>query len=198
MELTLTNIFQFLATLAPLIVGMFLILTSVFNQNVKGLIYLSGILLAFVLNTIIMNVIRSPSKIGRAASCDLIKWPLGLNNFNSPSWNSVFIAFTFAYMYLPMNYSGIMNYPVLIMLAVLFGMDAVTQVRNSCTTGTGILLGSLVGFLFGGLWYGAMKASGNPQLLYFEEVSKGEACSKPSKQKFKCAVYKNGKLVKNL
>jgi hypothetical protein len=62
----------------------------------------------------------------------------------------------------------------------------------------GIILGALVGLLLGSGWYALLKGSGNPQLLYFEEVSNGNACSRPSKQKFKCSVYKNGKLIKNL
>ena len=62
----------------------------------------------------------------------------------------------------------------------------------------GVVIGALFGLVLGGTWYGIIKASGNPQLLYFEELSNGETCSRPSKQTFKCAVYKNGKLIKNL
>lgn len=198
MQLTLTNLFQFFSGISPLLLGFFLVSASILNQNIKGLIYLAGVMFAFVLNALLMNAIKSPADPLRSASCSIIEWPFALNSYNSPSWNSVFIAFTLAYMYLPMVYGGVMNYGVLAALVALLGIDAISKVTNKCTTWLGSLLGILFGILLGGLWYGVIKASGNSQLLYFDEVSNKEVCSKPSKQTFKCAVYKNGQLIKNL
>lgn len=198
MKLTITNLIQFMGAISPLMVGFFLISASILNKNIKGLIYLAGVMLSFVLNALLMNVIKSPANPSRSVGCSLIEWPFSLNQYNSPSFNSVFLAFTLAYMYLPMSFGGVMNYGIIIALVAIFGLDAVSKVTDGCTTPLGIVLGAVFGLLLGGLWYGIIKASGNPQLLYFEEVSNGETCSRPSKQTFKCAVYKNGKLVKNL
>lgn len=198
MQLTFTNMIQFLGAISPLLVGFFLISASILNQNIKGLIFMAGVMLAFVLNALFMNVIKSPSNPKRSMGCSIIEWPFSLNAYNSPSWNSVFLAFTLAYMYLPMAFGGTMNYGVIIALVSLIGLDAISKITNLCTTTLGVVLGLVFGLLLGGLWYGVIKASGNPQLLYFEEVSNGETCSRPSKQTFKCAVYKNGKLIKNL
>lgn len=198
MKLTFTNLIQFFGTMAPMFVGFFLLSASILNKNIKGLIYLAGVMFAFVLNSLMMTMLGSKANPDRAEACNLIDWPFALNSFNSPSWNSVFLAFTLMYMYLPMAFGGTMNYGVMIGLLALIGLDGVSQSVNSCSTTLGIVLGVVFGALLGGLWYGVIKASGNPQLLYFEEVSNGQTCSRPSKQKFKCAVYKNGKLVKNL
>lgn len=197
MELTITNLIQFFGALSPILIGFFLLGASVLNKDIKGLIYMAGIMFAFVINTIFMNVIKSPSDPMRSMSCDLINIPFS-NTYNTPAWNSVFIAFTLAYLYLPMRFSGSMNYGVVISLLTLFGLDAISKITNKCTNNMGIIIGALVGLLLGAGWYSVIKMSGNPQLIYFEELSNGKACSRPSKQKFKCSVYKNGKLIKNL
>ena len=197
MQLTITNLIQFFGALSPLFIGFFLLGASVLNKDIKGLIYMAGVMFAYVLNTIFKNVIRSPSDPMRSMSCDLVNVPFG-NSFNSPAWNSVFIAFTLAYLYLPMRFSGSMNYGVIVGLMTLFGISAISETTNKCTNNMGIVIGGLVGLLLGACWYTIIKISGNPQLIYFEELSNGKACSRPSKQKFKCSVYKNGKLIKNL
>jgi hypothetical protein len=198
MELSPTNLIQFFGTLSPIMVSFFLLSASILNKNIKGLIYMAGVMFAFVLNAVFMNVLKVPLDEGRSLACNLIEMPFSINAYSSPSWNSVFIAFTLAYMYLPMSFSGNMNYGVIVALLALFGLDAATKVMNKCTNNLGVVIGGLLGLVLGGAWYGIIKASGNPQLLYFEELSNGETCSRPSKQTFKCAVYKNGKLIKNL
>lgn len=197
MQLTITNLIQFFGSLTPILISFFLLSASILNKDIKGLIYMAGVLFAFVLNIIFMNVIQVPHYEDRSMSCSLIELPFS-NSYSVPSWNSVFIAFTFAYMCMPMFFSGVMNYGVIVALLVMFGFDTVTQLANKCTRGLGIFAGALVGLILGGVWYTVLKSSGNPHLLYFEELTNGQTCSRPSKQKFKCSVYKNGKLIKNL
>lgn len=197
MKLTLTNLIQFFGSLSPLLIGFFLLGASILNKNIKGLIYLAGVMFAFVLNAVLMSILKVSAN-PRAFGCNIIAWPFQLNSYNTPSWNSVFIAFTLSYMFLPMRFGGVMNYGVIVALMALFGLDAISKITNECTTALGVALGGVFGLLLGGAWYGIIKASGNPQLLYFEEVSNGEVCTRPKKQTFKCAVYKNGKLIKDL
>ena len=51
--------------------------------------------------------------------------------------------------------------------------------------------------VFGSLWFALLHSSGNKSLLFFDEALHGLQCVWPSRQTFKCAVYKNGELVKN-
>ena len=67
-ELTLSNIFQFFSFLAPTLLVFFLFLSSLFNQNIKGLIYIAGILLSLLLNVVFMNLIGSNKLEGEAFS----------------------------------------------------------------------------------------------------------------------------------
>ena len=47
--------------LASFVTGILLVMSSIFNQNIRGLVYLGGVLIACVLNLLLMNVIASPS-----------------------------------------------------------------------------------------------------------------------------------------
>jgi hypothetical protein len=199
MKLTFTNIFQFLSGISPFLLGFFLVMSSVFNQNVKGIIYLAGVILASMINILLMNLIGQKSFPQESLSCNLIDLPFGSSMYNSPALTSVFIGFTIAYLFLPMNHHNEMNYILLISLFALFVIDGVTKVINYCTNVSGIVLGGLIGGLLGSVWYSIFHISGNDSLLFFDEmISNKVVCKKPSKQKFKCSVYKNGELVKIL
>ena len=43
---TFSNIFKIFSAISPLLLGFFLVMSSLFNKNIKGLVYLSGVLLA--------------------------------------------------------------------------------------------------------------------------------------------------------
>ena len=97
-----------------------------------------------------------------------------------------------------MYYNSQMNYGVLIFLLVLFIVDSITNVMNKCTNIGGAFIGGLIGFILGLIWFSIIFATNNQDLLYFSEfVSNNVMCSKPSKQTFKCSVYKNGELIKS-
>ena len=59
-RLSFPNILDLFATLAPFLLGFFLVMASVFGQNIKGIVYLGGALIASVLNIPIMSLIASP------------------------------------------------------------------------------------------------------------------------------------------
>lgn len=194
-QLTLSNMLQLFSLISPLLLGFFLVMSSLFNQNLKGIVYLAGVLIASVINIFLMNTIGSKTDPNKSISCDLIKLPI-LSDFNSPAPTSLFIAFTIAYLVLPMYYNNQVNYIVLAALLCLLALDAVTKISNSCTTSGGSILGTLVGFVLGATWYTLFHQSGYDSLLYFDELQSNKVmCSKPTKQTFKCNVYKGGNLI---
>ena len=194
-QLTFSNILQLFSAISPLLLGFFLVMSSLFNHDIKGLVYLGGVLLASVINIFLMNQIGSKRNPTESMSCNLIDIPY-LTLYNSPAPSSLFIAFTIAYLILPMKYNNQMNYLVLVSLLCLFGLDAVTKIMNKCTTTGGSILGGLVGFILGASWFSVFHYSGYDSLLYFDELTSNKVtCSRPSKQTFKCSVYKNGQLI---
>jgi hypothetical protein len=194
-QLNFTNILELFSFFSPLLLGFFLVMSSLFNQNLKGLVYLAGVLIATAINIFFMNQLESPKLDGAAFSCDFVGLPI-MSKFNSPAPTSLFIAFTIAYLVLPMQYNNQMNYVILISLLCLLVVDGITRVNKKCTTAGGSFLGALVGLILGATWYTLFHISGYDSLLYFDELqSNNVMCTKPSKQSFKCSVYKNGELV---
>ena len=194
-KLEFSNILELFSLISPFLLGFFLVLSSLFNQNLKGLVYLAGVLIAVVINIFLMNQIGSPKLEGSAFSCDFISLPF-MGQFNSPAPTSLFIAFTIAYLVLPMKYNNQMNYVILAALLCLLALDGITKVNKRCTTFGGTFLGTLVGFVLGAMWYTLFHMSGYDSLLYFDELQSNRVvCSRPAKQSFKCSVYKNGELI---
>ena len=193
--LTLSNIMQLASWLATLLLVFFFVMLSILNEDFKGIVYIAGILLASALNIPLMNMIGSQRFQDENMTCNLIELPL-ITSYNSPAMTSLIIGFTFAYLYLPMSANDQMNYGVIVSILILFLIDAVTRIFGKCTTLTGVVFGGLVGTLFGVCWYAIFHATGADYLLYFDELnSNNVVCTKPSKQTFKCSVYKNGQLI---
>jgi hypothetical protein len=194
-ELTISNVLQFFSFISPTLLVFFLFMSSIFNQNLKGLVYLAGVLFASLTNVFCMNLIGSARDEQEAFSCSIFDIPQ-ISQFNSPYPSSLIIAFTLAYLVLPMKYNNQMNYAVLGVLLILLCIDVLTKVKNKCTTYGGAVLGGLLGFLLGTIWYIFFHAAGFDSLLYFDELrSDNVVCSRPTKQTFKCSVYKNGQLI---
>jgi hypothetical protein len=75
-QLNFSNVFELFSLMAPLLLGFFLIMSSLFNQNLKGLVYLAGVLIAVVINIFLMNQIGSKSDPTNSAfSCNFIDIP---------------------------------------------------------------------------------------------------------------------------
>lgn len=194
-QLSFSNIMQLFSALAPVFISFFLVMLSIFNQNVKGIIFIAGAVLATVFNILLMNLIKSPISPEASQICNLIEFPL-ITRYNSPAATSLFISFTMAYLFMPMYTNDQMNYPVIASLLVLLAVDTITRLNNKCSTLGGSLLGGLVGIILGILWYSMFHLIGYDDLLYFDELDSNRVlCKKPSKQTFKCSVYKNGQLM---
>ena len=60
-QLSITNVFRFISYITPVLLIFFMIMISVFNQDVKGLIYLGGVLITIFITVACKNMIRHPS-----------------------------------------------------------------------------------------------------------------------------------------
>ena len=153
-QFTISNLFQLFSAISPFFVAMFLIVASIFNGDVKGMVYLGGVLIASVVNLFVMNLIKSPIDLDASPVCNLLDLPyFNVNMYNSPAFNSTFLGFTAAYLILPMfnNQGGSAgaNYGVIILLMSLFAIDAVSKVTNKCTNPSGIVFGGILGAIIG-------------------------------------------------
>ena len=179
--------------LAPVLLCSFMVLLSIFNQDMRGVVYISGVLMTTAIAEFIRNAIQHESFSDASPICSV----MGASSpYNVPTTSSVVIAFTFFYVLLPMMAYGTVNYPFLLSILSLFAIDSYTKVLKRCSNWLGPTVGGVVGGMAGGIWYAIFRAAGYPSLLYFNDYSSNRVfCKKPSKQSFKCRVYKNGELI---
>lgn len=192
----LSTILQLISFISPILLGFFLFMTSVFNQNIKGFIYIAGVLVALSINNILIKTIGGNPIQGQSIICNYLG---GTNTQNrNPAPSTMMIAFTSAYLLIPMITSKQTNPSIIAILFLLLGIDGWTQITNKCSDSGGVFMGALVGTILGGVWFVLLDSTGNKNLLYFDEVASTKTqCDKPSDQKFKCSVYKNGTLISN-
>lgn len=201
---SLTNITKFLSYMAPFLISFFMIMFSILTGSiVKGLLFISGLLIVTFMNYLLKNSLKSLQDPLASPFCNSLPAPFtlraGEHIFNSPSTSSTIIAFTLAYLAYPMILKPINMNPVLIaFLVALIGINGAVEVQDRCTNVSGIFLGSLVGILFGIIFFSLVKMSGNESLAFFtEQGSNGIQCSKPGKTNFKC-VKKHGPSLRDI
>ena len=191
------NIFQLLSFIGPLLIGFFLVIMSIFNQDIRGLMYLAGVLLASLVNALLMALIGDERSTGTPPLfCSVFNLTEAQTLYKSPSPTMMFLAFTAVYLILPMQKNGNTNYAVVVLLLALLGIDWVTKVQAGCTSNSGAALGIVTGALLGMAWYTIIYQSEYKNLLYFNALNSNKLmCDRPSKQTFKCSVWKNGQLI---
>ena len=95
--------------------------------------------------------------------------------------------------------SSILCIPGFKYLQIIFsGINIYYQLFNFCTNAMGVALSIIMGLILGGIWFGIFMASGQRNLLFYSELNSNNViCERPSKQTFRCSVYKNGRLISN-
>ncbi len=199
LQLTFSNVIQLFSIFAPLFLGTFLVLVSIFNQNIKGMIYLGGVLIASVINYMVSMVIGSEPLDNEGPICNLVEFPLIPNRYNVPNYNSMFIGFTLMYLLLPMLSNNQINFWIVGTIVSIFAVDAYVKLQYSCTVPRGITIGGIVGLSLGAIWYFLLKFNNFESLLFFNDLtSNNVVCKRPQNQTFKCSVYKNGQVIQDL
>jgi hypothetical protein len=196
-RLSYPTMFTFLSLISPYVLVLLLVLNSIINSNIKGLIYLFGVIILFFVVFLFQTSINvSAGSYVVPSYCTLFSSKMP--NYSIPSFNSALIMFTFVYILIPMVVYNAMNLPFLCIILILFAIDTGIRTQNKCTTMIGILFGSVIGIVISIMWY-LIISSNAPDLLYYDDlISNKVACSRPTKQQFKCSVYKNGQLLQSV
>ena len=190
-DINISNIFKIISVSSSLLLSVFLVLLSISNSDIKGIIYLAAL---FTLIVIYFICFATFGKLGPPTNpiCNVFNMP-GTSYANS-SMNSAVLAFIFVYLAVPMFYNS-MNYNILTIVFIFYIIDCVTMLSNECTNGYAILLSTLIGAGVGILSTSILMAN-KPSFLYYNSPANAEICSRPANQKFKCNVYKNGEILK--
>ena len=198
LQANLKNIYAYFSSLSPLYISAYLLISSVSNGDIgKAGMFLAGLVLVLLIHSIIAMSIGGEYEKTNSSKykleCNFIQVPL-LSNYMIPNLNSTLLAFIFTYLIMPMQTYNSYNVILLGIVGAFFGVNAVSKIMHGCTTMVGILISVVIGFLMGFLWYSIVITS-NPKLLFFAADGGEPICSRPSKQTFKCKVYKNGEVI---
>jgi hypothetical protein len=200
--MTLTNLFQYVSFTAPILVIFFITLFSIMQNNLeKGLIFNMGIVILSTLVYILKNVIRNKQSDYASPFCNIIPGPFTVasdgNIFDAPSMSTSILSFSSTYLIYPMLNNNQHNYTLLVFLIGITSINAVVEYNQNCSDIMGIIFGLLLGIIFAIVYYNILYMSKKSNLVYFSDtISNNVQCSKPTKQNFKCEVYKDGKPYK--
>ena len=202
MELNLITLLYLFFRLAPFIIVCYFSLSSIFNQDLKGLIYLVGLLIACFFTIIIGNTIPLSFSIGSVDDgvtprtvngvCNMItigkdgsfsKIPLGISML---TYTLIYLVYIIAINHIEMS-----NIPILIILPSLILGDLIWNISNECYTPTGIAISIICGGLIGWFWAVVVNSFKQPQLFFLNVGGDKTVCHRPSKQLFKCTFDRN-------
>ena len=194
---TFTNILELLGSLYPTFLVFFLVVAALFNFNIlKAITYLGGIVLCFVSWYLTGKLFDTPRGSNASLTCNLFSIPG--TNYMLPALPIIISFFTFSYLLIPMLETNTINPVVLAFLIIFSGINIYYQLFNFCTNAMGVALSIIMGLILGGIWFGIFMASGQRNLLFYSELNSNNViCERPSKQTFRCSVYKNGRLISN-
>jgi len=178
--------------MAPIFIAVFMLMTSLFNGDVKALIWLGCAIVGIAIIIFISPAFETKS------TCLNTKQPIIhiFSNYPNLSISTFFIIFTLTYLVIPMQQNKDWNYYVIVGFLGMFAVDTLIKLKHFCANGRGIFSGFVTGAAFSLLCYLILRRAGGDKILYFNTVSSNNVyCSKPKKQQFKCFVYKNGEII---
>ncbi len=190
------NMLIFLTFFSPIILASGITSMSFIFQNFKGLIYLGFLIGCCVVRSFVYMMAGAQPIVNDHTICTSIQY----SKYGNPTFSAFIFAFTIMYLCYPMFSAGAVNYWIFISLLVYFLLDIVVKIYKNCIVKMGDLaLNVILGGASATLIVMLMYAGGSADYLFFNEMSSDkEMCSQPSKQTFRCKMYKDGQLISEL
>lgn len=191
MDLNLINILYMFFRLAPFIIISYFTLQSVLNQDLKGIIYLIGLIVVAAITILISNILPEekglmPTDYSRIRCTQLT---IGNNHPISklPLSQTVF-GYTLAYMsyFIGVNNLQTQNITTFILFPIMILADIFWSTTNLCSTPKYLLISLIISSILGLLWAMLIESTGMPNLAYLSGITNKDICSKPSKSLYKC------------
>jgi hypothetical protein len=197
-ELNVYNIVYLTFRLLPIILPTYFILSSIFSQDIKGIIYLAGLLMACMIALLFGKSFYDifPNNTGIVSeTCNLIALN-GTSPISTVPLSQAVYAYTFFYIVFIIgkynnfknNNLWFQNIPTIIFLIAIIIADIVWNLTNQCSPPSALLISFAIAGTFGALWAWIIDSSGSVQLQYFNGLSNRTYCSRPSSQTFKCST----------
>jgi hypothetical protein len=203
------NMINSLSFYSPLIICVSIIVFSMFTATMeKAFVFFGWIFVITFLRIIVFKGIGANSSDDNIPDICLT----GITQIFIPkdiTYSTYILSFTLMYFLMPMillsnqSNTNVMNYGVLAFFIAYIALDLFIKKSLSCIPAffSTLVVGDILsGFFLGGIISGTiMYGTTLKGYLYINEInSNKEVCSMPSKQQFKCKIYKNGELVGNV
>ena len=210
-EANLINILYLAFRLAPFIIVCFFTLNSFMNWDIKGIVYLFGLLFACFLNMLIGNTgaFDSPSS-SSSEQCNIMGLGESGTALSKLPLSTTVFSYTFFYLLMfiinltshesPNNPGAIVtdkkrltqlnaamtqNIPTLILFPTLLIVDSIWLSLNSCASGASIFTALIISGVVGILWATIITSTKNTDLQYVN--NKGlDVCNRPTKTLYRC------------
>jgi hypothetical protein len=199
MELNLVSIIYLFFRLAPFIIVCYFSINSIFNQDLKGLIYLVGLLFSCFVTFLVGQTLPIAFSIGSdplspltpktvAPVCNLLTIGKDGSFSRIPLGISV-LCFTMIYLVSIIVNNNLVqtNIPTLVFFPILIAGDFIWNLRNDCYSPTGIIIAIACGCIMGWGWSNIIGKLNKPDLLFLNVGGNQSVCQRPSKQLFKCS-----------
>lgn len=190
------SLLLFLSFYSPIILATSILSVSFFHENFKGIIFLAFLLGACLIRYF-FYMYRSPTnEESNNPLCNSIEF----SKYGNSTFSMFVFGFIIAYLFIPMFINNSINFVLVICLFVYFSFDMFIKITNRCIHSKNeVLVNFLSGLVASGAIVGCMYAGGSGKYMFFNEIqSNKDVCNMPSKQTFKCQVYKNGELIGNV
>ena len=175
--------------LAPFILISFFALSSLFNSDIKGIIFLGMLLLnCFITISIGTALPEDPVSSNPNMTCNsltltrngpLSRLPLNIN----------ILTFTLAYLaYIIGTYNlAKNNIPTLVVLPIFIVYQMYWSLTNGCNSLYYSIMSLILGGGLGALFSYAIDKTGIVELQYFNGISNQEVCVRATNVKYKCS-----------
>lgn len=190
------NLLVWFSFFSPIILATSITSLSFIFQNFKGLIYLGFLIGCCVVRSYVYMMAGSAPITNDRTICTSIQY----SKYGNPTFSAFVFAFTIMYLSLPMFSNNSVNYWIFISLLSYFFIDMFIKIYKNCVVNMGdLFLNVLLGIASSSIIVTLMYAGGSGKYLFFNEISSDkDVCYQPSKQNFKCLMYRDGTLISEL
>lgn len=187
-ELNIGSLIYIFFRLAPFFIVSYFTLSSIFNADFRGFVYLVGLVIACVICILIGKVLPSPmldKPTDVRMKCSALTLGKTEPLSNLPLSQTVF-GFTLAYLsyFIATHSLTQSNIPMFIVMSSIIVSDLYWNIANNCSYPKYLGLSLMIGGAFGAAW-GLFIDLNAPRLSYFSGTS-NQTCSQPSKGMYRC------------